>query len=68
MTLSEMAAAIGIKSTAALRRLCERGVLPGAELKGKTWFVPVATVEWYRQQRVGKRGRPPKEPVEGDKP
>lgn len=61
MTLAEMAKAVGIKSTAALRRLCERGALPGAELKGKTWFVPIETVEWYRRERKGKRGRSPKE-------
>jgi len=60
MTLAEMAKAVGLKSTAALRLLCEKGALPGAELKGKMWFVPVQTVEWYRKERVGKRGRPPK--------
>ncbi len=57
MTLSEMAASLGLKSTTALRLLCEAGTLP-AELKGKTWFVTKETVEEYRHTRLGRRGFP----------
>ncbi len=31
-----------------------------AEKKGRDWFVPLAEVERYRTERLGKRGRPPK--------
>jgi excisionase family DNA binding protein len=58
MTLVEMAEAIGVKSTTALRRLCEQGALR-AEKKGKTWLVPIKEVERYKRER--RRGRPPKE-------
>ncbi len=57
MTLTEMAAALGLKSTTALRVLCENKTLP-AELKGKTWFVSNETVEEYRRDRLGRRGFP----------
>jgi excisionase family DNA binding protein len=57
LTLTEMAEAIGVKSTTALRRLCESGALK-AEKKGKTWLVHVRDVETYKRRR--KRGRPRK--------
>jgi hypothetical protein len=56
MTLSEMAQELGLKDTTPLRRLCEAGVFAGAEKKGKTWLVPVESVDWYRRERLGKRG------------
>jgi hypothetical protein len=57
MTLTEMAKVLGLKSTTALRILCENKALP-AELKGKTWFVTPQAVEDYRRTRLGRRGRP----------
>jgi hypothetical protein len=56
MTLTEMAQRLELKDTAPLRRLCEAGILVGAEKKGKTWLVPMESVEWYRRERLGKRG------------
>ena len=61
MTLVEMAQSLGLKDTAPLRRLCEAGRLR-AEKKGRDWFVPLAEVERYRKERLGKRGRPPQPP------
>ena len=60
LTLVEMAEELGVKSTTALRRLCEAGVLR-AEKKGKTWLIHTAEVERYKRER--KRGRPPKRPA-----
>lgn len=57
LTLVEMAEELGVKSTTALRRLCETGVLR-AEKKGKTWLIHEAEVKRYKRER--KRGRPPK--------
>lgn len=57
MTLVEMAQTLGVKSTTALRRLCESGTLQ-AEKKGKTWLVPIKEVERYKRER--RRGRPRK--------
>lgn len=60
LTLVEMAEELGVKSTTALRRLCEAGVLR-AEKKGKTWLIHTAEVERYKRER--KRGRPRKRPA-----
>jgi excisionase family DNA binding protein len=57
MTLVEMAESLGLKDTAPLRRLCEAGKLAAIK-KGRDWFVPIAEVERYRSERLGKRGRP----------
>ena len=57
LTLVEMAKVMGVKSTTALRRLCEKGTIQ-AEKKGKTWLVPIKEVERYKAER--RRGRPPK--------
>jgi predicted GIY-YIG superfamily endonuclease len=67
MTLAQMATALGLKDAAGLRRLCESGAIR-AEKLWKTWLVPDDEVERYRLENLGKRGRPPKQPVEGDKP
>lgn len=60
MTLAQMAAALGLKDPAGLRRLCEAGAIR-AEKIGKTWLVQEDEVERYRREHLGKRGRPPKE-------
>jgi hypothetical protein len=64
LTLTEMAAALGLKDAAGLRWLCRVGGMPRAVLKGKAWLVPPETVAWYRRERTGKCGRPPEERTE----
>jgi excisionase family DNA binding protein len=65
MTLAQMATALGLKDAAGLRRLCESGELR-AEKIGKTWLVEDDEVDRYRRENLGKRGRPPKQPIEED--
>lgn len=55
MTLTQMAEKLGLKSTAALRRLCESGRI-AAEKLGKTWLVEIREVERYKREQLGKRG------------
>jgi excisionase family DNA binding protein len=57
MTLTEMAAALGLKGTASIRRLILDGKIR-AEKMGKTWLVPLSEVERYRVDHLGKRGFP----------
>jgi excisionase family DNA binding protein len=68
MTLTQMAAALGLKDTSSLRRAIQRGALT-AEMAGKTYMVEEDEVEKYRREHLGKRGfasplhpggRPPK--------
>lgn len=61
MTLTQMAAHLGLKDATPLRRLCESGKLR-AEKMGKTWLVANEEVERYKRENLGRRGRPSKNP------
>lgn len=39
-----------------VRRQCKRGRFPGARIRGRDWDIPMAAVEAYRAQSLGKPG------------
>jgi hypothetical protein len=55
MTLTEMAAALGLKDTSNLRRAIDRGALV-AERAGKVWMVSDEEVRRYKAEHQGRRG------------
>ncbi len=68
MTLTQMAAALGLKDTSSLRRAIQRGALV-ADLAGKTYVVRESEVERYRREHLGKRGfASPLHPGAGGRP
>ena len=57
VTLAAAADLLGISpSTAAIQ--ARKGRFPGAKKIGKTWFVPLAGVEFYKQNSLGRPGPP----------
>lgn len=46
ITTTEAAAIIGCRP-ASVKNLCLRGKLPGAEKRGRDWFIPRASAESY---------------------
>ena len=46
LTTAEAAAIIGCRP-ASVKNLCQRGKIPGAEKRGRDWFIPRASAEAY---------------------